>query len=726
MKRLHLAASVLLLVFAVACSSSDSPESPVKKAQKEIDQHRAVLAQKELEKELEKDPESSEIRYQLARSIEKQGLIYDALHQYIHINTKDPLFSPAFESAARILNRIGDDMEALDRAHFFADLLNEDPWARLLVARLHLDLDHSGRARAIIDTAQTLGLPEAVADLVRAEALARDHKFDSASQIADRAIASGDNSPWFYRQAADYVESVGLVDSAVDLSQRSLAEDDPQDIFLNDHFQRLLRVNYFWDAEQFIDSLAAANRPPTLISVLQIQLQIAADEDAEAEAAIAKLSTQVSLNLTRLMYELLTDVITGNLLTIQESAAGIMRHMSQFDYSDEFKQIMAWQIALPTARYGEQVDGLDYIQLVRGQRANMPEVRLTHTELLFKTGQFEEGFKQLATLHRFHQREPDWLTGMAEIGKRRDTVGTDRAIEYYREALALDEWYRPAFEGFVDLYRQEREFDKALSLFDTYAHFVRHYPACAITQSFVLTEDRQFDRAMRMFSDHIPHLSEDMTRWREMQFVMQQYGYEMRWPRLAEMAAELNADNVEALMFAAEIMARNEDAGRVEELATHAAGIDANDPEPKAMLAYALYLDGDTEQALSEFEQLRTEYRDNPFVMTYYSLLLARTGQNPTLAADMARRAMFGYESNFRSRMHLCRIYYMTGRFDLCIGEARKAISQYRNHFLPYFWSGKAGAKLHRDDVSENLNKSIELGLYGERLEEARQLLAKI
>jgi hypothetical protein len=68
----------------------------------------------------------------------------------------------------------------------------------------------------------------------------------------------------------------------------------------------------------------------------------------------------------------------------------------------------------------------------------------------------------------------------------------------------------------------------------------------------------------------------------------------------------------------------------------------------------------------------------------------------------------------------------MTGRFDLCIGEARKAISQYRNHFLPYFWAGKAGAKLHRDDVSENLNKSIELGLYGERLEEARQLLAKI
>lgn len=726
MRHYPLAALVSLLVLIMACSSSDRADSQTRTAQKDTDQHNAVLAQKRLEKALEDNPESSEIRYQLAQSVEAQGLIYDALHQYIHLNTNDPLFSPAFESAARILQRTGDTFEALSRAHSFADLLKEDPYARLLVARLHLRQNDNGRARAIIDTAAEFGLDKSVAQLVRAEAFFRSQQFDSAQAIASRVLQSGGDSPWYYRQAADYLETAGLIDSAVAVSRLSLSDDDPGDVFLLDHFYRLLRVGYHWQAQQIVDSLALANRPPSLISVLYMDAYIAADEDSEAEMALARLSREVSLNLTRLMYELLTDIITGNILTIQESAAMVLKHLSQYPYSDDFKRIMAWQLAIPTARHGDQIEGLDYIQLVRGQQANFPEVRLTHTELLFKSGQFDKGFQGIETLHRFHKQEPVWLTGLADIARNHDTIGTDVAVRYYREALAQDRWYRDAFEKFVGLYREERQFDKALALFSEYSHYAQRYPSCAVLQSFVLVENQRIDQAMELFAENIPRLRGNLDHWRDMRFVLEREGFPGERRTLEQLAATLNPENVAALMFAASIAADAGDAERVKQLASQAAMVDADDPAPKTMQAYGAYLAGDVESALESFQTIKNKYRDDPFVLTYYSLMLARTGQQPTQAADMARVAMFGNESDFTSRMHLCRVYYLTGRYDLCVGEARKAITAYRDHFLPYYWAGRAGAKLHRPDVAENLNKAIDLGLYGERLAEAREILARL
>jgi predicted Zn-dependent protease len=726
MKRYHPVVSIVLMSFVLACSSSDSPESVVDKARTDIDQHEVVLAQKELEKALADNPGSSEIRYQLARTVEAQGLIYDALHQYVFINSRDPLFAPAFESAARMLDRLGDGTEALNRAHSCADIRKEDPDAHLLVARMHLRHGDRGRARSLADDAVRLGLDKAVAQLVRAEAMLGEARFDSAEAVASPILATKGSTPLFHRQAADYLEAVGLIDSSVAFSRRSLPSKDPDDVFLNDHFQRLLRVGYFWESGRLIDSLESLNRPPTLIAVLRLQMSVAADQAAEAKDALTELAGWVPLNLTRLMYELLSDAVSRNILTIEESAASLTRYLSQRDFSDDFKRIMAWQIAFPAAQHGEQMSGLEYIQLIRGQQANLPEVRLTHTELLFKTGRFDQGFKQLETLHRFHKTSPVWLTGMAQIARNHDTIGTDRAITYYREALAKDEWYRPAFEGLVDLYREQRQFDKALKLFDQHSRLAQRYPAMAVLRSIVLAENKQADRAMRLFSQSIPQVRGDLRHWHQMQFVLERHGFPSHCKQLASLAAQLNEDNVEALMFSAVIAAQDRNADRLRDLATQASKTDADDPQPQAMQAFASYLGGDVEGAAASFEDLLARHRDNPFVLTYYSRMLAETGQNAARAGDMARMAMFGYESDFNSRVNLCYVYYHTGRYDLCLGEANKGIAEYRDHFLPYYWAGKAGAELRRADAAENLRKAIDLGLWGERLSEARTILARL
>jgi hypothetical protein len=76
--------------------------------------------------------------------------------------------------------------------------------------------------------------------------------------------------------------------------------------------------------------------------------------------------------------------------------------------------------------------------------------------------------------------------------------------------------------------------------------------------------------------------------------------------------------------------------------------------------------------------------------------------------------------------MNLSYVYFQTGRYDLSRGEALKASQSRKDEPEPFFRVGMAMFMEEKEEARENLEKAIELGLKGEKLEIARQTLQKL
>ena len=76
--------------------------------------------------------------------------------------------------------------------------------------------------------------------------------------------------------------------------------------------------------------------------------------------------------------------------------------------------------------------------------------------------------------------------------------------------------------------------------------------------------------------------------------------------------------------------------------------------------------------------------------------------------------------------MNLCYVYFQAERYDLSRGEASKASRSFPYRPEPYFWIGMDMYMEGNPEARENLRKSVMLGLTGERLEQAQEVLAKL
>ena len=113
---------------------------------------------------------------------------------------------------------------------------------------------------------------------------------------------------------------------------------------------------------------------------------------------------------------------------------------------------------------------------------------------------------------------------------------------------------------------------------------------------------------------------------------------------------------------------------------------------------------------------------------TSYALsrILVQEGIDLPRASNLARRAAFSSFMGYDEWMNLCHAYYRSNRFDLCRGEAGKANRKFENRPGPYFWMGMAQYRETNQDAKKNLRKAIDLGLTGDELTQAREILAKL
>jgi hypothetical protein len=66
----------------------------------------------------------------------------------------------------------------------------------------------------------------------------------------------------------------------------------------------------------------------------------------------------------------------------------------------------------------------------------------------------------------------------------------------------------------------------------------------------------------------------------------------------------------------------------------------------------------------------------------------------------------------------------LEGRFDLAKGEAYKGIARYPNAPEMHYFMGMAKQRLNEEGWDEDLQKALDLGLFGEMKQRAEEALA--
>jgi len=657
---------------------------------------------------------------------ERQLQYYDALHVYMSITNSSSSFAPAFAGAWRIFTHLKEWDDAAQMAAEYSRLLPDDPEAHLILARALMNIQQYGRARQEVDKAVALGADRSLAALAKARAYSLEHQVDSAEVALRTAMSTFHESPAFYASAADYFETAGLIDSAISLGRASVKSAGNDFDLIVAQFYRALRHNYFFEARQIIRRLKEQGAAELVTTGLEMFYHLAGENQTHARHACDTYLGIAQRSISALTYDILVRGRQSDMLTGSQNIGVIIRIMQIDHYDPEFQEYMKYFLAVLFASYFDDLDGLKQLRTVSPGFLNRKEVRLRTAYCLYRTGQHEEYEQLMTLLSKYHRTQPDWLTGMADIYGDYFVRRYDSANQYYRTALNKDKWYRPAFENPVDMYRRLKQPERALKLFDTYPHFEQSYPEIALMKALCLVEQGDIQQGVDLFERKFPLVRGDLARFEEMTSLLDKGDLQEERTKLYQQLSRINADNVDALVLAAEFESDGADFQAALNLAERALSLKPDYATASAQKARALYGLGKRSEAFDIFEKYLIEARFNVDINHYYSRILATEQIDLQRATNLARRALFDSGHDLRVWMNLSYVYFQIGRYDLSRGEALKASQSHKDEPEPFFRIGMAMFMEEKEEARENLEKAIELGLKGENLEIARQTLQKL
>jgi hypothetical protein len=92
----------------------------------------------------------------------------------------------------------------------------------------------------------------------------------------------------------------------------------------------------------------------------------------------------------------------------------------------------------------------------------------------------------------------------------------------------------------------------------------------------------------------------------------------------------------------------------------------------------------------------------------------------------MARRAVRSIYSDEKGIINLCEVYVAYGEHKFAYGDATKGSMEFPKSAQLWYQLGLASHNLGQANVEQNLEKAIELGLGGEDLKKAKEILSKL
>ncbi len=729
MKRFLILITCLTILIAAGCS-----ESPQEKQTRLYNEAVEALADYQFGTATEKFTEIREIEPDSPLPFYGKGLTYEGLHQYydalriyMTLTNSQPSFADAHGSTYRMLKLLDLPLDALEAAVDYRDLLTGDPDAALVMADALLLNNVPGRSHSYLDSALVEGANPGAVAMLRARTYIAQDDPDAADSVYEEGLAKANASADVYAQAVDYLENIGLIDSAVTMSRKAMELAGDNYRHTERHFAAGIDNNYFHVPRAILSRYKALGVPDSILYILEAHLYHAADKITLAKDALDKFVGLADVGITTRIDEAIIRMKASDERTMLQNFDALLVQSVNENWDDEFQELLIYKMGIIAGEMMEGPEAYTQLEKVREDFHGRRDYSVLMARAFLRTGRWDQFDSALAHVEKYYRTNPSWLLGFADIFSFPFVHEWDKAAEFYGRALERDLWLAPALENWVAMYRYLDQPEKAAELFDTYPHFPERFPELAMLEGICRVEAGQVERGTDLFLMNAGDDRGDMSLFMELYDALNDIWDEPHMERLAAWLAEHDSEIPDGLILASEIRADMQQFQQANQLADAAITLESDNLDAHAAKARALYGLGEVDAAIALLEENLSKTHYHIRSNYWLSRILALEGQDSHRAQNLARQAIFDSGQKMHEWLNLSFIYLQTGRYDLARGESLKMSRTFAGEPEPLYYLGVAYYMEGKNqEAQEKLNEAIEAGLAGPLLDDARSVLNNI
>lgn len=672
------------------------------------------------------DSTSLMILYSRGFFLEQQFLYMDAINDYYTLLNASPDFLLAREGLVRIFWRLGYFEDAVEEAVKYRKH-DKSPYGLYLLARSYIKNDQLSQARQNLKKALVDGFENVdLINLSLAEINLLEGNLDSASVLFEPLLENLKSNEALIIPVAEYLANRGMVDSALAVSRRTF-ENDNALMPMVDHFFFALANECSFEANDAKNKMRQISNDTTFINGLNLFYTLNTDHYRnEVLLHGGQYNNTAKGGISGTFFYTKAAAITDDTRTLFETMRSWDVQFTSENYVEEFLAFYNYAAILVFVDAYANQEALFWLDKYRGVRANWPQIKVNQARITYYSGRFDEAQQALDMLEKYHGRQPDWLTALADVYDHNQIRKFDKAEELVARALEEMPSYYPAFEQYLKIFTDQNEFKNALSLFDRYPQFEKMSHRFAMDKVYYAFMADEYDLAVQTIEAHFPYLTSNDRFVTNIIFKLEKAKRFDAIYIFIKNIEKLNPQNPNLMAIIASQYADSADYDKAGEIITNAFSL--SDSNRKALIQKARidYLSGNKEAGLKLFEENNRNFRNHPDNLFYYARALSKEGEH-NKATGLGRASVFASYGELKYVFNLSKLYYQMGRYDLSRGEASKVRNRERNNPYAYFYMGISWYMEENEskykDAKEYLNKAINLGLAGEELTIAREAL---
>ena len=719
----------LILCIAIAgCSKTPEEQitASILKAEQYLESFDFEKAQKEFDNAAENSDTIPYSQYGKALILEQQLYHYDALNYYLKAIELNPEFSLPYSGVFRIYIRLGYLERAGAAASRFYALEEKSPASALVMASYNEAIGQIYNAAKILEQAESAGMDKTLSLLLKIKSEFHFHNFAEADSLLQEVSFSNLTTAAHFFAAAGIFEAIGNIDSAMALSSKavSLPEATAADIY--EHFDRALNNNYYFEARQAIRQLSDRGAAPGIQLTLRMLLEMDRGNFVYSIMRCSDMLEVTPRNVSIMMYDLISGGNQHTYTRLPTAVKSIVNaYMDEFDYVTEVREFVNVKIAIRKGYTAERITAWRELRNIEQPLSKLKMVQLQEANLLYSTGQFDKGLKNLQNLRAMHIHHTDWLIDIADIYATQ-IFKIELAEETYDMALKNDKWSRKALTQKIKMLLSLDRIEDARHTIDEFSHLLKWSAEINLLSGLVFAGSGQFDKAFEIFEKYGQQLRGELAYFEELLVAIEASYRHEKIAELALLSSGLAKDNPDLLTFSARLFNDGGDFKKAQSDIEKALAADSDYLEARIQKARTLYGMGEREQAFEIFEAVLDEDPIFGDVNYYYSQILSLENIDAPRATNLARSAINVFYSAVKAQLNLSEVYFRYGKYNFAYGAASKACNAHPKSSLVWYEKGRAAAQLGRKEAKPSLQKAIDLGLGGEKLIKARELLVNL
>lgn len=654
---------------------------------------------------------------------------YDAINNYLLLLSVTSTVDEAQVGLYRSYKNLGYYQEAFDQATFYYKMHTDDPDVLYLLADAYNNIGEQDRARGYCNEAIKAGYTDkGAAQFMIAGTFYRDGERDSIDTYLALARKNNSGTTEYLNQEASYFELTGAIDSAMFYSTKYYDSDNHNMNTCYTHFKRALHNNYLFDARQVIADLMKLSAEPKVLEGMWMFYSIAIEDKSQIRIHGEHYIAYNPKSFSSQMFDMITRGEISDKHTLIQDIQLIRSNVSKNEYGDEFGEFLKYAATMIFSKYEKSPMSLDYLNDIGGTRKNRKKLKLDIAVTEHIIGLFDECYKQLKILEKGHGTQADWLTGIADSWGHYAIRKYDEAERVFKKALTVDKNYLPAFQDYLKMLVRIKEYDKALALFDAYPQFEKYNESIALEKTKYYFLTGQYEQGIKQFDENFKYKSGDMVFVQELLDILKKHNRKTEEDTIVKIVEGFSSENPDGQLIIAKYEQENNDFQASMKYLDAILIVEPDNADANILKARALYHTGQKTEAYDMFEDNLKRFNNNANNLLYYSKILALENIDMTKAANLARQAAYEGYGEPAYVMNLSDIYYQMGRYDLSRGEATKVSLHFDEPHafyrvgMCYYKEGKPDTK---KKMNEAFNKAIELGLSGNELKEAKDILKK-